>query len=212
MQWDSSRFAGFTEGTPWLRLAADYAAVNVATLSGQGDSMLSLYRALISLRNSNAALHAGAMENVASDGRVLRYERVDGEQRFAVLLNLSEGKEEASVAAAKSLFRPTWIAGRQSRRTSRFVRLRESWSRFPRSLKPSLRYGSEAGMTGAPRSRRRTWAESSFSKLVHPGQHALDAGFCPVIFGHVRWANMGHPYAMLCYASEAPCRNHAGSS
>ena len=101
MQWDNSRCAGFTEGTPWLRLAADYAAVNVATLSGQGDSVLSLYRALISLRNSNAALHAGAIENVASDGRVLRYERVDGEQRFAVLLNLSEGKEEASVAGGQ---------------------------------------------------------------------------------------------------------------
>ncbi len=101
MQWDNSRCAGFTEGTPWLRLAADYAAVNVTTLSGQGDSMLSLYRALISLRNSNAALHAGAIENVASDGRVLRYERVDGEQRFAVLLNLSEGKEEASVAGGQ---------------------------------------------------------------------------------------------------------------
>ena len=101
MQWDNSRCAGFTEGTPWLRLAADYAAVNVSALSSQGDSVLSLYRALISLRNSNAALHAGAIENVASDGRVLRYERVDGEQRFAVLLNLSEGKEEASVAGGQ---------------------------------------------------------------------------------------------------------------
>ena len=98
MQWDNSRCAGFTEGTPWLRLAADYAAVNVATLSGQSESVLSLYRALISLRNSNAALNAGAIEHVASDGRILRYERVDGEQRFAILLNLNEGKEEASVA------------------------------------------------------------------------------------------------------------------
>jgi alpha-glucosidase len=99
MQWDGSRNAGFTDGTPWLRLAADHAAVNVAALSAQGDSVLSLYRALISLRNSNAALHAGLIENVASNGRVLRYERVDREQRFAVLLNLSEGEEEASVAA-----------------------------------------------------------------------------------------------------------------
>jgi alpha-glucosidase len=101
MQWDGSRFAGFTEGAPWLRLAADYAAVNVGALSSQGDSVLSLYRALISLRNSNAALHAGAIEHVASNGRMLRYERVDGEQRFAVLLNLSEGQEEASAAGGQ---------------------------------------------------------------------------------------------------------------
>ena len=99
MQWDSSRLAGFTQGTPWLRLAADHATVNVATLSGQSDSMLSLYRKLIGLRSSNAALNTGGVENVASDGNVLRYERFDGEQRFAMLLNLGEGKEEAAVAA-----------------------------------------------------------------------------------------------------------------
>jgi alpha-glucosidase len=95
MQWDSSSQAGFTEGVPWLRLAADYATVNVAVLSGQSDSILSLYRRLIDLRRSHAALNTGAIENVASDGNVLRYERFDGEQRFAVLLNLGEGKEEA---------------------------------------------------------------------------------------------------------------------
>src|ERR1700729_1069376 len=99
MQWDSSRFAGFTTGTPWLRLAAAHATVNVATLAGQGDSMFSLYRALIGLRNSNAALHSGTMENVASNGRVLWYERTGEGERFSVLLNLSEGTEAAASAA-----------------------------------------------------------------------------------------------------------------
>jgi alpha-glucosidase len=99
MQWDGSKFAGFTTGTPWLRLAADHATVNVATLAGQGDSMFSLYRALIGLRNSNAALHSGTMENVASNGRVLRYERTGEGERFSVLLNLSEGTEAAASAA-----------------------------------------------------------------------------------------------------------------
>jgi alpha-glucosidase len=101
MQWDSSRFAGFTKGTPWLRLAADSAAVNVATLSTQGDSMLSLYHALITLRNANAALHSGGVEEVASDGRVLRYERFDREQRFAIMLNLSQTREVASVGSGE---------------------------------------------------------------------------------------------------------------
>jgi alpha-glucosidase len=97
MQWDSSRFAGFTKATPWLRLAADCAEVNVERLSAQSDSTLSLYRALISLRNANAALNSGRVENVASDGRVLRYERFDQEQRFAILLNLSQTREVAAV-------------------------------------------------------------------------------------------------------------------
>jgi alpha-glucosidase len=103
MQWDSSPQAGFTEGVPWLRLAADHATVNVAALSGQSESILSLYRKLIDLRRSNAALNTGGVENVASDGNVLRYERFDGKQRFAVLLNLGEGKEKAAIAPGEIL-------------------------------------------------------------------------------------------------------------
>jgi alpha-glucosidase len=103
MQWDSSRLAGFTESTPWLRLGADHAAINVATLSAQPDSVLSLYRILIGLRNSNVALNSGRIEQVASNGHVLRYERVDGEQRFAVVLNLSESQEDATIATGHIL-------------------------------------------------------------------------------------------------------------
>jgi alpha-glucosidase len=101
MQWDNSRFAGFTAGTPWLRLSTDYATVNVATLSSQPDSVLSLYRALIGLRNGNAALNSGGVERVSSNGNVLRYERVDGEQRFAVLLNFNDKREEALIGGGR---------------------------------------------------------------------------------------------------------------
>jgi alpha-glucosidase len=99
MQWDSSKLAGFTDETPWLRLSADHTTVNVAALSGQSDSMLSLYRTLIGLRNSHAALNSGQVEGVSSDGHILRYERVDEAQRFAILLNLSDSKEETPIAA-----------------------------------------------------------------------------------------------------------------
>jgi alpha-glucosidase len=99
MQWDGSKDAGFTEGTPWLRLAADSSMVNVATLSRQSDSVLSLYRRLIGLRDANPALNVGRVEGVASNGKVLRYERVDGDQRLAIMLNLSEGTEEVGVDA-----------------------------------------------------------------------------------------------------------------
>lgn len=99
MQWDSSRFAGFTEGTPWLRVSADSPTVNVAALSRQSDSVLSLYRVLIGLRNANTALNTGRVEGVASDGKILRYERVDGDRRFSIRLNLSDGVEAAGVDA-----------------------------------------------------------------------------------------------------------------
>ncbi len=97
MQWDRSAFAGFTKGTPWLRLAADYEAVNVDTLSRQRESMLGLYRALISLRNANTALNSGRVAQVSSNGSVLRYKRIDLEQRFLIVLNLSQAREVAPV-------------------------------------------------------------------------------------------------------------------
>ncbi len=61
--------------------------------------MLSLYRTLIGLRNANPALNIGRVEGVASSGKVLRYERFDGYQRFAILLNLSESTEDVVSAA-----------------------------------------------------------------------------------------------------------------
>jgi glycosidase len=78
-------------------LPADSPEVNVETLSRQRDSVLSLYRSLIGLRNANAALNRGGVEGVGSDGKVLRYERAVEAQRFSVRLNLGEAAEEAAV-------------------------------------------------------------------------------------------------------------------
>ncbi len=61
--------------------------------------MLSLYRALIRLRNGTPALNSGRVEGVASHGRILRYERVDEGERFAILLNFNQSQEEAPIAA-----------------------------------------------------------------------------------------------------------------
>ena len=99
MQWDETHQAGFTSGKPWLRLAADWAQVNVAALSRQADSMLSLYRTLIALRKSHAALNSGAVEGVRSEGSVLRYERTGSGEHFAVVLNL--GEVEVNVSATE---------------------------------------------------------------------------------------------------------------
>ena len=62
-------------------------------------SVLSLYRTLIALRNGTAALNSGRIEGVASNGRILGYERVDDGQRFAILLNFNQSDEEAPIAA-----------------------------------------------------------------------------------------------------------------
>jgi len=94
MPWDSSIFGGFTQARPWLPLGDDYLTRNVANLSGQRDSILTLYRTLIRLRRSNEVLISGRLQGVVAMGNVLRYERKDEVQHFAILLNLGDGQEE----------------------------------------------------------------------------------------------------------------------
>ena len=49
-QWDDSENAGFTAGTPWLRVNPNYKTVNAKEQTGRADSLFSYYKALIALR------------------------------------------------------------------------------------------------------------------------------------------------------------------
>jgi alpha-glucosidase len=59
MQWDPSRNAGFTTGTPWLPIPPNYINVNVATESLRPESLLAWYKRLIKLRADNSAMRDG---------------------------------------------------------------------------------------------------------------------------------------------------------
>jgi len=99
MQWDGGPGAGFTTGKPWLPVSADYARLNVAAQSEDPRSLLSLYRRLIALRQSEPALMVGSYSPIPAEGDVIAYVREHGGQRFLVVLNL--GAEAASVKAGE---------------------------------------------------------------------------------------------------------------
>ena len=52
MQWDDSPNAGFTTGTPWLKVNPNYISVNVAAQEKDADSVLNYYKKLLALRKS----------------------------------------------------------------------------------------------------------------------------------------------------------------
>ena len=52
MQWKDAPQAGFTSGTPWLKVNDNYPVINVEKEEGQPDSVLPYYRKLIALRKS----------------------------------------------------------------------------------------------------------------------------------------------------------------
>jgi alpha-glucosidase len=98
MQWDGGLNAGFTGGAPWLPLANDYPASNVAAQRDDPRSMLSLHRRLSELRRAEPALHVGSYAPVAATGDLLAYLREGGGRRFLVALNL--GGQAATLGAS----------------------------------------------------------------------------------------------------------------
>ena len=89
MQWNQSANAGFSAAAPWLPLAGSYLTVNVESEQQDDASFLSLYRHLLALRRSSAALSVGEYLPLAVDDQLLAYVRHTGSERILIALNLS---------------------------------------------------------------------------------------------------------------------------
>ena len=89
MPWDTSPNAGFSSAEPWLPLGDDWPTRNVATQSGQPASMLGLYRDLLNLRHTEAALSHGDFSLLSAGDSVLAFERAHAGRRLLIALDLS---------------------------------------------------------------------------------------------------------------------------
>ncbi len=96
MQWDASPSSGFSGAEPWLPLSPNASRANVAVESLDSVSMLSLYRALISLRAARPELAIGTYACVAVTDSLLAFEREHAGQRSLIVLNFRT--EPASIA------------------------------------------------------------------------------------------------------------------
>ncbi len=50
MQWDDTKNAGFSDGTPWIRVNDNYKKINAKNQVDDPDSVFACYRKLIALR------------------------------------------------------------------------------------------------------------------------------------------------------------------
>lgn len=95
MQWTADEQAGFTKGSPWEPINADYPQVNAASESKDPGSMLNLYRALIQARNQHEALRVGDLVRLdTGNPKVYAVLRTTPKEAVLVLVNLD--KEDAS--------------------------------------------------------------------------------------------------------------------
>jgi len=88
MPWDASENAGFTTAKPWLPLNADWPTRNVARMTEESQSILTLYRRLLALRRDCLALSIGDFVLLNVEDEILAYERRYDAERLIVALNL----------------------------------------------------------------------------------------------------------------------------
>jgi alpha-glucosidase len=91
MQWSAEPNAGFTTGTPWLPLGADFQVRNVAAQRADPESLLTLYRTILALRREEPALSVGSYVPLvlAGNAGVHAFQRQHEERLFTILLNLT---------------------------------------------------------------------------------------------------------------------------
>ncbi|MBD1569316.1 MULTISPECIES: glycoside hydrolase family 13 protein [Aliivibrio] len=105
MHWDNSDNAGFTQGTPWIKLNPNYPEINVAAALEDKNSIFYHYQKLIALRKQNPVIVYGDFIPLfETHSAVFAYERKDNEQHFIVLNNFS--------AEPQTLALPEHIANR----------------------------------------------------------------------------------------------------
>ncbi|WP_428909894.1 glycoside hydrolase family 13 protein [Niallia sp. Krafla_26] len=89
MQWSNTENAGFTTGTPWLKVNPNYDNINVEAAMKNPDSILHFYKKMILLRKENEALLYGRYDLILKNHNdVYAYTRTWGEETFVIVANL----------------------------------------------------------------------------------------------------------------------------
>ena len=90
-QWDSSENAGFTTGTPWLRVNPNYTEINLADEKDDADSVFNYYRSLICLRKSEeyaeTLVHGDLTPYLEEMHNVMAYFRKSKDQTLLIMAN-----------------------------------------------------------------------------------------------------------------------------
>lgn len=93
MQWDDTENAGFTTGTPWIRLNPNYTEINAASQVNDPDSVFSCYRTLVALRKKYPVFADGRFEMLLPDDEdIFAYTRENESEKLLVICNF-HGKE-----------------------------------------------------------------------------------------------------------------------
>lgn len=89
MQWTPGEQAGFTTGTPWLKVNGNHVTINAETEENDPDSVLNWFRTLIAYRNGSDVLEQGRFRLISREKNWIKFERRLGNERLTVAINWS---------------------------------------------------------------------------------------------------------------------------
>lgn len=91
MQWDDSENAGFTTGTPWIKVNPNYHQINAAEQLQRPDSVFHYYQKLIQLRKQYEVIVYGKYELLdAENPDIYTYSRTLGNEKLLVVCNFTD--------------------------------------------------------------------------------------------------------------------------
>ena len=98
MQWDDSKNAGFTDGTPWINVNPNYKEINAKAAVAEPDSVFHYYQELIKLRHTLPIIVYGKFQGLLEDSETIyAYERhLDG-QVLTVACNFTDQEQDCTL-------------------------------------------------------------------------------------------------------------------
>jgi alpha-glucosidase len=98
MQWDQSKFAGFSTTEPWLPLEKEFKQKNVDSESKDSQSFLTLYKTIIKLRKSRTSLRDGKLTPLTlNNQQILGFVRQKRKEKTLILANFSEADQKVEL-------------------------------------------------------------------------------------------------------------------
>ncbi len=90
MQWNAGPHAGFTTGTPWIKVNPNYPAINVEQALANPDSIFGYYRRLIRLRKEHPVIVYGTYDLLLNAHKqIYAFMRTLEDERLLVMLNFT---------------------------------------------------------------------------------------------------------------------------
>lgn len=100
LQWDASANAGFTTGTPWIKVNPNYPTINVEQALADPNSIFYYYQQLMRLRKAHPIMVYGAYDLILDDHpAIYAYTRTLDDERLLVLLNFTKQPAEFALPA-----------------------------------------------------------------------------------------------------------------